>query len=92
MSYTKQNFSDGSILMASQLNAMDTQIKANEEAISSNTEAIAEKPDTDDLTVLRDTVLPVGVIILGDSLPYAFGTWIETDVGLTDTKAWKRTE
>lgn len=34
MSYTKQNFTNGSVLKAEQLNAMDKQIAANEEALS----------------------------------------------------------
>lgn len=41
MSYQKQVFQSGQVLLASQLNAMDDQIAANEGAIAANTEAIA---------------------------------------------------
>lgn len=40
LAYTKQNFNDGEVLYASQLNKMDNQIEANTNAINSNTETI----------------------------------------------------
>ena len=41
MSYQKQVFQSGQVLLASQLNAMDDQIAANEGAIAANAEAIS---------------------------------------------------
>ena len=41
MSYQKQTFQSGQVLLASQLNAMDDQIAANEGAIAANAEAIS---------------------------------------------------
>lgn len=35
---------------------------------------------------------PVGIVILADVCPFTFGTWTEIDLGLSGTKAWKRTE
>lgn len=144
MSYTKHNFTGGSILTASQLNDMDDQIAANETAIqgkqatltfdteptedstnpvtsgsvftalagkqgtltldSAPTEnstnpvtsggtytALSGKASSADLETLRDAIYPVGIIILGDTLPVDFGTWTEVSIGITDTKTWKRT-
>ncbi len=39
---------------------------------------------------LPNTLFPVGCIVLMDSAP-SFGTWEETDIGLEDVTAWKRT-
>lgn len=114
MSYTKHNFTGGSILTASQLNDMDDQIAANETAIQGkqatltfDTEptedstnpvtsggtytALSGKASSADLETLRDAIYPVGIIILGDTLPVDFGTWTEVSIGITDTKTWKRT-
>ena len=50
MSYQKQVFQSGQVLLASQLNAMDDQIAANAEAIAANAEAIGQKVSQEQLT------------------------------------------
>lgn len=54
MAYIKQNFVDGEVLGADQLNAMDDQIATNEEAIASNTAEIATKANISDLSGKQD--------------------------------------
>lgn len=40
---------------------------------------------------VRDTVMPVGIIIIKDTVP-AFGTWQQVDIGLAEGfTAWQRT-
>ena len=56
MSYQKQVFQSGQVLLASQLNAMDDQIAANAEAISANAEAIAANAEAKSSAFSLDNV------------------------------------
>ena len=86
MSYQKQDFQSGQVLLASQLNAMDDQIAANEEKIGANAEAIranAQKISKtlqieDRLAILEDQMID-GALINDSGNAVSSNLWECTD-------------
>ena len=91
MTYTKQNFKSGEVLMASQLNAMDDQIAANEIAIEN------KQPKGDYLTEHQQLKTINGMSLVGtgditieggqqsEALPTYWSTYLESKISEINT-------
>lgn len=86
MSYISQNFSDGQVLKASQLIALEKGILDNEKAIS-NLNSSSDEENSNTTNAFQDCIItryePVNKIIFKDKKLWVFGDSITAGVGTT---------